>query len=217
MSKNHSHLDLEYAQINDNIRFLADVRFKLLGLLPVVGGVAVYTLVKEMLGTPSVTGLVSALIASIIGWAATLGLTLYDQRNSELYNALIHRAQFLEKQFDLPKTLNGLKQADDGGQFNERPRPYRWLVLPARHDLALALIYGPLLGGWLFPILYPILRLANVADGAAQLASAVAAVIMALVCVGWLLALDQQEFRLYEVAKTRNEPKKDPDEPKKDV
>jgi hypothetical protein len=38
---NHPHLDPEYTQINNNIRFLAEVRFKLLALLPALGGAAV--------------------------------------------------------------------------------------------------------------------------------------------------------------------------------
>ncbi len=36
-AERHPYLELEYAQINDNIRFLADVRFKLLAILPALG------------------------------------------------------------------------------------------------------------------------------------------------------------------------------------
>jgi hypothetical protein len=37
-------LDREYGEINNNIRFLAEVRFKLLGLIPALGGAAVFVL-----------------------------------------------------------------------------------------------------------------------------------------------------------------------------
>ena len=37
-------IELEYEQINANFRMLADVRFKLLALLPVLGGAAVFVL-----------------------------------------------------------------------------------------------------------------------------------------------------------------------------
>jgi hypothetical protein len=40
-------------------------------------------------------------LVSVFGFLATLGITLYDQRNSELYNALIHRAKYVEKECTL--------------------------------------------------------------------------------------------------------------------
>ena len=39
---------LEYEQINENIRFLAEVRFKLLALVPALGGVAVFILARRV-------------------------------------------------------------------------------------------------------------------------------------------------------------------------
>jgi len=44
----HKKLELEYEQINENIRFLADVRFKLLALVPALGGVAVFILARRV-------------------------------------------------------------------------------------------------------------------------------------------------------------------------
>jgi hypothetical protein len=154
-----SQLALEYEQINENFRLLADVRFKLLALLPVLGGAAIFVLAGAGLNVgditaPSGSRLVLVLVVAVLGLAATLGITLYDQRNSELYNALIHRARHIEREFNLPPAPGGLKQASLGGQFRERPSKHRWLILQAGHDLALALIYGPLLGAWLFPIAY---------------------------------------------------------------
>lgn len=89
------HLESEYAQI--------DVRFKLPGLLPVLGGTAVVAQIGLEAGKPaeaSTGELAVILLVSAFGSLATLG-TLYDQRNSELYNALTYRAKYLEKKFEL--------------------------------------------------------------------------------------------------------------------
>src|SRR5438046_2284643 len=97
----HKKLELEYEQINENFRFLADVRFKLLALVPILGGAAIYALGRVGLEAgkapaSSTPELLVVVFVSLLGFLATLGITLYDQRNSELYNALIHRAKHLE-------------------------------------------------------------------------------------------------------------------------
>lgn len=209
-TEDHAHLELEYAQINDNFRFLADVRFKLLAFLPTLGGIAVFVLSGVGLqagqapapATPEI--LVAVLLVSLLGFLATLGITLYDQRNSELYNALIHRAKYLETQFGVPGAPGGLKPVTSGGQFNERPQKARHLIFPAGHDLALALIYGPLLGAWFFPMLYAALLLVGAVSQRAVLAAAGVAVIAALGFTLRLIALDRQEMERYDLAAKRD-------------
>jgi hypothetical protein len=216
------YLELEYSQINDNIRFLADVRFKLLALLPILGGAGVFVLSRLGLEAGSkpvnaTSDLLIVLLVSVLGFLATLGITLYDQRNSELYNALIHRAKHLETLFDVPGAPGGLKKVKAGGQFNERPRKGRNLVFVAGHDFALALIYGPLLGAWFFPILYSFLLLLGTASQIGQLASIGAAVITGIVFTNRIIALDKQEMHLYQIAAKRDGLKKNEvelDEPK---
>lgn len=209
-TEDHAHLELEYAQINDNFRFLADVRFKLLAFLPTLGGIAVFVLSGVGLqagesSTPATPErLVVVLLISLLGFLATLGVTLYDQRNSELYNALIHRAKHLERQFGVPGAPGGLKQVSSGGQFNERPKRARHLVFPAGHDLALALIYGPLLGAWFFPMLYAALLLVGTITERAVLAAAGVAVIAAIGFTLRLIVLDRQELQRYELAAVRD-------------
>jgi hypothetical protein len=205
----HSNLELEYTQINNNFRFLAEVRFKLLALVPILGGAAVFVLARvglEAGKAPASSNpeLLVVLLVSLFGFLATLGLTLYDQRNSELYNALIHRAMWLETQFGVPGAPGGLKQVSYGGQFNERPKKSRHLIFQAGHDFALALIYGPLLGTWLFPILYSVLRLVGTVNEWAQLAAVGVAAIAALAFTRRLIAIDQHEDRLYRAAKQHN-------------
>jgi hypothetical protein len=147
-------LSMEYEQVNDNIRTLADIRFKLLALIPILGGVAIFAL-STMAAPNSATGSTPdytlALLVSVLGFIATLGITFYDQRNSELYNALIRRAQHLEAYAELSEdktleppritvkpvtTAKGTKKEETseplishiGGQFLERPDRNRKLI-----------------------------------------------------------------------------------------
>lgn len=149
-----ANLQTEYNQVNSNFRALAEIRFKLLAFIPSFGGVAIFLLTsleKNVTNDPVAYGMI--LLISILGFLATLGVTFYDQRNSQLYNALGSRAKFLEKLLDLPR--NPLAQAGKkGGQFNERPNRNRkfLFIITMWHDLALALIYGAVLGAWLYPI-----------------------------------------------------------------
>lgn len=205
----HQAVSLEYGQINQNFRFLADVRFKLLALLPVLGGASVFILSKfgleaGNLPAGSAGELLIVLLVSAFGFLVTLGITIYDQRNSELYNALIHRAKFLEDQLRLPVAPGGLKKSLVGGQFNERPKRGRRIIFQAGHDLALALIYGPLLGAWVFPFLYSLLRLAAVPHAGAQLFS----VFVTATTVVWITTIlingDRDEMDRYHEAAERD-------------
>jgi hypothetical protein len=203
----------DYEQLNENIRFLADVRFKLLALVPIVGGVAVFILAQQVglqagdvPGVPSHLRLAVVIGFSLLGFSATLGITLYDQRNSELYNALIHRAQYLEKKFGLFPAPGGIRRCPDntrilkGGQFAERPQKNRRIIFRAGHDLGLALIYGPLLGAWLFPISYAVASWSPDTQPDALTASLVLALIAATGFFVWLLLLDKRDKTLYHDA-----------------
>jgi hypothetical protein len=139
----------EYGQVNENVRTLADIRFKLLALVPALGGAANFVLSgfalsKETTAPPHAL----VFVVGVIGFLATLGITLYDQRNSELYNALIGRAKDLEEFLDLHAK----------GQFRQRPDRSRYLfgLFAMGHDIGLAVIYGPALGAWAFPVVYVI-------------------------------------------------------------
>jgi hypothetical protein len=147
----------EYEQINNNFRMLAETRFKLLALVPTLTGSAVYLLSKMTAGTSDAAAGASpaklgagpgsdyAMVGflSVLGFLATLGITFYDQRNSELYNLLVKRGGELERMLDPPmKNFEGRCQAS------------RYLLGFARmkHDTGLALIYAPVLGAWFFPL-----------------------------------------------------------------
>jgi hypothetical protein len=150
----------EYEQINENVRALADVRFKLLALLPIAGGIAVALMAEAAKGA-DIRTLTMILAGSVLGFLLTLGITLYDQRNSELYNALIHRARHLERRRAQPPTPGYPQRRAAGGQFVERPGPSRSVFFLAKHDIALSLIYGALLGAWWHPFAYALAVLAH--------------------------------------------------------
>jgi hypothetical protein len=166
-----SPLEQEYTQVNENFRRLADIRFRLLAFVPALGGVAVYVLATAGLSAentprqPTNADLWLVALIAATGFFVTLGITFYDQRNSELYNALIHRAKYLESKFKLPRSPKMPTEGISGGQFNERPGRDRRLfglkLFEMGHDTALALVYGPVLGAWFFPLLLSALNLAG--------------------------------------------------------
>jgi hypothetical protein len=144
------------------------------------------------------------LLVAVLGFAATLGVTLYDQRNSQLYNALIHRAKHLELSLGVPSSPGGLKVTKAGGQFRERPTEKRHLIAPAGHDLALALIYGPLLGAWLFPITYAAACLASFDARCAKADAEGLTVLAMLFFTVRLIRLDNKEKQRYREAGQRD-------------
>lgn len=197
-----SPLKLEYEQVNDNFRMLADIRFKLLAILPALAGAAVYVLSHIAISFPvpvaSQEDLEKApfefgtvVLISVLGFVTTFGIALYDQRNTELYNALVGRAKVLEKRMGI---------AD--GQFVTRPpRTRRIAGIAAGHDTGLALIYGPVLGSWFFPLVYASLRWAGKERWylftPLQVAS-VAALLMSLLFLENFLRLDGAWKRMFD-------------------
>jgi hypothetical protein len=178
----------EYEQVNENFRMLADIRFKLLALIPPLGGVAIFLLsqaaISKQEGAPVQTNPSDYALVFLLAWMgflATLGLTFYDQRNTELYNALISRARLLERQLKLY-----------GGQFQARPPRSRRLFffILMGHDTGLALIYGTVLGAWFFPIVYSGLRWFDVKGFDPFRNGLLAAFIMTLVFIEELLRFD---------------------------
>src|SRR2546421_2507695 len=96
-------LRLDYQQTTDLMRTLTDVRFKLLALTPTLAGATV-----AVLGHPG--SAVELLAVGLLGLTATLGLLLYELRNSQLYDYALARAQRLEAELGFC-----------GGPFTDRP------------------------------------------------------------------------------------------------
>ena len=128
----------EYGEIGQNFRKLTDIRFRVLGFLPLASGASVAVLLSsEKLGGDRALGL------ALFGLAITLGLITYNVRNDQLYDELIGRAAHIERQLGL-----------QDGQFAGRPRA--WLTLnfgrvswPVSHRSAIYLIYTSAIILWL--------------------------------------------------------------------
>lgn len=137
---------LDYERTAQYFFHLADVRFKLLALLPVVSGAALAII-------PAHFEPLEMLALGVLGFVVTMGVLLYDQRNSQIYNSLIGRLNLIEESLRLP-AMRENKQV--GGAFIDRPgRDRRRMllgILPANHGLGLDLIYSASVAAWLFVI-----------------------------------------------------------------
>ena len=135
----------EYGEVTANFRNLADIRFRLLGLLP-LAAVATAALKGD-------NSNVSTLALSLFGLIATVGLITYNARNDQLYDELVGRAGDIERQLGLP----------DGGFAN---RMLAWLEIElvdvpwkVDHRTGIDAIYGATVALWLFGVLGPLVAL----------------------------------------------------------
>jgi hypothetical protein len=134
-------LRLDYEETNRHYRMLADIRFKLLAFVPTASGAALALISAS--AAPELS-----LAMGLLGLFVMLGIMIYEIRNTQFYDAAVHRAKWLEVLLELPVCARG-KQA--GGLFNERPqRPTLFWKVKLWHDLGLALVYGAALGGWIY-------------------------------------------------------------------
>lgn len=135
-------LRLDYEQTTGLLGAINDVRFKLLALVPTLSGAAV-----AVLGRPSSTAVL--LGVGLIGLIATIGVLLYELRNTQLYHYGLRRAQKLERELGL-MSLDG--DGGTGGLFTDRPTSALRLfgVLPVDRDAGLTLVYGAAIAGWTY-------------------------------------------------------------------
>lgn len=120
-----------YSELGSQIRALTDVRFKLLTIVPTITGLAVTVLMTQTIRDSSP---LLVLMASLFGFGVTLGIRIYDLRNSQLYDDLIRRARSLE-------SFLGVER----GPYMRRSKN----IWPLQHDVALFLIYLLVLAAWL--------------------------------------------------------------------
>lgn len=81
---------LDYQETFQEYRLLADIRFKLLALVPTISALAVTLLTEN-------TTAETRLAIGLLGFIMTLGILLYELRNSKFYDASIHRLEKLDK------------------------------------------------------------------------------------------------------------------------
>jgi hypothetical protein len=135
-------LRLDYEQTLETYRQLADIRFKLLAFVPTLSGVAVVLLTNASLHESEKVALAG------LGFFVTLGIVLYDQRNTQFYNGAIGRAQHLEDALNLERFETDEHRGLFGSRRDHPTR--RFFGLPVGHDLGLAFVYSAVLGAWVF-------------------------------------------------------------------
>ena len=135
-------LRLDYEQTTQLLRTLVDVRFKLLAFVPTVAAAAV-----GLVGRPRPAA--ELLGVGMLGLLATLGIFVYELRNTQLQDAMVNRAVELERLLGLRSVLGA---SGPGGLFAELPsRTGRLLgVFPISQDGGLALVYSAALAGWTY-------------------------------------------------------------------
>jgi len=170
--ENGEDLRLDYAQTTDLLRGITDVRFRLLAIVPTLAGAAVAFLSR---GRPAA----ELLAVGLLGLAATLGIVLYEVRNTQLYDYAIRRAKELEARLDGP-----------GGLFTDRPgRDVRVFGLAlAGHERGLALVYGAAIAGWSYLVAWGALRALDV--GGAQKIGGIVGIVVGLLAVVELLRIE---------------------------
>ena len=157
-------LRLDYEQTTELMRTLTDIRFKLLAFVPTIAGAAVALMGS---GRHSASEL---LAVGFLGLAATIGVLLYELRNSELYDSIIHRAVELEQMLGL-------------GLLSERAQKRATLfgVVSARHERGMGLVYGAALSGWTYLFVWGLLRSLDV--GGARTIGAVVGILVGVAVV----------------------------------
>jgi hypothetical protein len=154
-------LRVEYQVAVDIIKLLSDIRFRCLTFVTAV------TAVATAFASTADPGMRPAL--GVLGLLATLGITVYELRNSQLYEVATHRAKMVERRL---RMSGGLDDVARVGLFGGRPsyvrkppnkpakeRFMRFWLIPVKHDHGLALIYGAALGAWVYLVVYGLLSL----------------------------------------------------------
>jgi hypothetical protein len=126
----------EYSEIGSNFRALTEIRFKLLGLLPLAALAA--AALKPEVKAPE------TLPFAVFGLAATLCFVTYNKRNDQLYDGLIERAAAIEREIGIPDGAFAHRQTD---WLSYGALSIRW---PVGHRSAISGVYLATAAFWLF-------------------------------------------------------------------
>jgi hypothetical protein len=151
-------LRFDYGETTQVIRQLSDIRFRLLALVPTIAAAAVGLLSKP--ASP-----LQRFAVGIVGFVATLGIFVYELRNSQIHDAAVGRASFLEQRLGLPSARGA---TTPGGIYSERPATSVRLLgfLPVWRDTGLALVYAVALAAWAYLIVWGFLALEHASHAA---------------------------------------------------
>jgi len=124
-----------YEQTCTTWRMLVDVRFKLFALVPTASLLSLATIIGGAESKNFDPWL--RLIFAILGLMATVGLLIYELRNSDLHDDLISRGRRIEHELGV-----------DTGVFLGRKAAKGFI----QHDRATSLIYGAAILAWVVAI-----------------------------------------------------------------
>ena len=178
-------LRLDYNETTDLMRSLTDVRFKLVAFVPTISGAAI-----AVLGHGKSTS--ELLAVGLLGLVATVGIVIFDLRNTQLLDYAVLRAKSLEGRLGF---VSIFEPGRPGGLFTERPgRDLRFFgVAGVGHDRGLALVYSAAIGGWCYIVAWGALRALGVGD--ARQVGGVVGVLGALVVLFEFLRIDGRPER----------------------
>jgi hypothetical protein len=131
-----------YDQACQTWRELVGVRFRLLALVPTVSLLLLATVLSTE-GPGKGLSVTLKILLSVLGLFATLGLLIYDRRNSILHDDMISRIRKIEDELGV-----------DTGLFRGRLKAERLIS----HGHATALIYGASVMGWISALVYLCVR-----------------------------------------------------------
>jgi hypothetical protein len=136
----------DYEMTMETIRMLADIRFRLLALVPFVSGATIAFLsVDPGKAPPHVI-----LAGSVAGFLITVGVLIYNQRNTQYIHVTRERGRKLEELLNLAVKGHFLAPEHRYRLFNR---------LPLGADVGLTIIYSTVLAAWLFLITHSALDL----------------------------------------------------------
>ncbi len=132
--QNKELLFMLYDQVCSTWKALIDVRFKLLGLVPTVSIAVLAAILSIKSDGLTFSG---KLLISLLGMLASIGLFIYDKRNSELHDDLISRGRKIEEEL-------GIETGIFRGRLNSSGI--------IKHDVATNLVYFSTLVAWVAAI-----------------------------------------------------------------
>ena len=171
---------IEYDQTLQLVRSLTEVRFKLLAFVPTIAGFGV-----GFFGKPRPAA--ELLGVGLVGLVATLGLFIYELRNSQIYAGTVRRAGELERTLGM--------SAGPAGLLSERRGPSARLfgLLAVWQNRGLALVYGAALAGWAYLVAWGALR--GLGVGSARDTGAVIAIVFGVLVIADVEWTDRRAAR----------------------
>jgi hypothetical protein len=175
-------LRLDYEQTSQLLRTLIDIRFKLLAFVPTIAGASV-----GLVGHPRPAA--DLLGVGLLGLVATLGIFLYELRNSQTFEAALDRAAELERELGLGEAL-GARRRGLFGEARGLDTPVG-RSMPVRYEgVGVSFVYGASLAGWGYLVAWGALRALHV--GGARTAGGVIGIAVGCFVIAVVQYIDQR-------------------------